>query len=467
MVRARRPTAVGPGDQTSLRRANLSRVLVFLREHGPRSRAAVATGTGLHKATVSTLVDELLIRRLVRETGIEHSGVVGRPGRMVAVDGSGVGGLGVAINVDHLAVHATDLAGRPLVERRVGFDAVAAGPRRCLARLGEVTLEALGEMALRGASPIGVAVAVPGLVDVATGTVVTAADLGWRDLPLAARLAEAVGGATIPILVDNDANLAALAEHGAGVAAGTADLVHLTGAVGVGGGIITGGRLLRGADGFSGEVGHLPVDPGGRRCGCGRTGCWETKVGLTELVRTATPDQAHGLDDGPVRDPGRHLVEVRRRLLAGDRRALAAVAEIGRWLGVGGAILVNLVNPRVIVLGGYFATLADRLIPAAGAELGRLVVAGAAARCHFVASDLGPTAAARGAAGVVIDRVVADPTTVGGAAAGPSRPAHPAAPRGAAAGGPSRPTARAPARGAAPTGEVPDRLTRSVPTARR
>ena len=85
--------------------------------------------------------------------------------------------------------------------------------------------------------------------------------------------------------VDNDANLAALAEHTCGVAAGTADLVYLTGEVGVGGGIIVDGRLLRGADGFSGEVGHLPVDPGGARCGCGRNGCWETKVGLAALVR--------------------------------------------------------------------------------------------------------------------------------------------------------------------------------------
>ncbi|RKR85820.1 putative NBD/HSP70 family sugar kinase [Micromonospora pisi] len=404
--------ASAPGDQLSLRRANLSRTLGHLRAHGPRSRAAIAAGTGLHKATVSSLVDELLARQLVQETGLEYSGTAGRPGRAVALDGAGVGALGVAINVDYIGVHATDLAGRVLVERRIAFDATAGGPDRCVAALTEVILEALRDLERRGAVPVGVTVAVPGLVDVAHGAVVLAPNLDWHDLPLGPRLVAALP-AGLRVVVDNDANLAALAEHTYGVAAGTRDLVYLTGEVGVGGGVISDGRLLRGTDGFSGEVGHLPVDPAGRRCGCGRTGCWETKVGLAELVRAVTPDRAYGLESGPLRVPEERVAELHRRLAAGDPVALDAVAEVGRWLGLGGAILVNLVNPRVLVLGGYFATLAEWLIPAARPELDRLAVAGRAAHCRFVASDLGFTAAARGAAGVVVDRVIADPTSVG------------------------------------------------------
>jgi predicted NBD/HSP70 family sugar kinase len=186
--------------------------------------------------------------------------------------------------------------------------------------------------------------------------------------------------------------------------------VYLTGEVGGGGGVILGGRLLRGADGFSGEIGHLPVDPGGRRCGCGRVGCWETKVGLAELVRRATPDAAYGLDLDPVPDPEERIREIARRVAAGDRAAVAAVAEIGRWLGHGGAVLVNLFNPRVIVLGGYFAEFADHLIPAAQAGLAGLAMAPTARPCHFVASHFGFTAAARGGAGVVVDRMIEDPT---------------------------------------------------------
>ncbi len=407
-------TAAGPVpepvDQLAVRRINLSRTLRHIRVNGPGSRAAIAAGTGLHKTTVSSLVEELLARRLVRETGLERSGTAGRPGRGVALSPQ-LGAVGIEINVDYLAVHGCDLTGRTVVERRLAFDVRRRDVDGCLADLAAAADRALTELAGRGVTPVGLTVAVPGLVDVARGVVVVAPNLGWRDVPVVSRLAAGLDPA-LQVGVDNDANLAALAEHTWGVAAGTDDLVYLTGSVGVGGGAITGGRLLRGADGFSGEIGHLPVEPDGDPCGCGRTGCWETKVGLAELVRRITPEFAYGLGDGPVPDPRERVAEVRRRLDARDPAALDAVAGIGRWLGHGGAILVNLFNPRVVVLGGYFADLADHLIPAAQAQLTRLAMASPADRCHFVASDLGFTAAARGGAGAVIERMIDDPSAV-------------------------------------------------------
>ncbi|MEV0130576.1 ROK family transcriptional regulator [Dactylosporangium sp. NPDC050688] len=399
-----------PVDQLAVRRVNLSRTLRHIRVNGPGSRAAIAAGTGLHKTTVSSLVEELLARRLVRETGLERSGSAGRPGRGVALSPQ-LGAVGIEINVDYLAVHGCDLTGRTIVERRLGFDAQRRDVDGCLADLATAADRALAELAARGVTPVGLTVAVPGLVDVARGVVVVAPNLGWRDVPVVSRLAAGLDPA-LQVGVDNDANLAALAEYTWGVAAGTDDLVYLTGSVGVGGGAITGGRLLRGADGFSGEIGHLPVELDGDPCGCGRTGCWETKVGLAELVRRITPEFAYGLGDGPVPDPRERIAEVRRRLDAQDPAALDAVAGIGRWLGLGGAILVNLFNPRVVVLGGYFADLADHLIPAAQTQLTRLAMASPAARCHFVASDLGFTAAARGGAGAVIERMIDDPSAV-------------------------------------------------------
>ncbi|GAA4236190.1 putative NBD/HSP70 family sugar kinase [Streptosporangium album] len=425
-----------PAGHASLRRTNLSLVLRHLRDHGSSSRADIAEATGLHRATVSNLMAELLDRRLVREVGIEHAGAVGRPRRAVALDGAHVGILGLEINVDYVAVHGTDLSGRVLVERRVGFDAMGSGPNHSLRELGRVARQAIDELTRAGAgrsatgtpgggpSGIGMAgigVAVPGLVDVGHGVVALAPNLGWRDVALASRLSVALGDVHVPVTVDNDANLAALAEYTSGVAAGTSDMVYLTGEVGVGGGIIVDGRLLRGADGFSGEVGHMPVDPGGLRCGCGRNGCWETKVGLAALVRMATPDQAYGLGTAPVPDPEERVAEIARGLAGGDPLMLGAVAEVGRWLGLGGSILVNLFNPRVIVVGGYFATLAEWLLPFAQAELENLIIAGPAARCRFVASDLGFGAASLGAANVVINQLVDDPTAIGPARVGPAR----------------------------------------------
>ncbi|MFI6317475.1 ROK family protein [Nonomuraea sp. NPDC050556] len=401
-----------PVGQAALRRANLSLVLRELRDHPSLSRAHIAEVTGLHRATVSNLMAELLERRLVREVGVEHVGAIGRPRRAVALYGEHVGALGMEINVDYIAVHGTDLSGRVLVERRVAYDAMGSGQDSAVRRLGLAAREAVEAMRRAGAVPAGIAVAVPGLVDVTRGTVTLAPNLYWHDVPLADQLSTMLGPLGAPVWVDNDANLSALAEYTSGVAAGTPYLVYLTGEVGVGGGIILGGELLRGADGYSGEVGHLQVDPNGDQCGCGRLGCWETKVGLAALVRAAMPEQAYGLPGMPVSDPDERVADIAKGLAAGDQRMARAVAQVGEWLGLGGSILANLFNPRVIVIGGYFASLAEWLLPHAQDQLRRLVVSAPIAQCRFVASTLGFGAASRGAANMVVNHIIDDPAMI-------------------------------------------------------
>src|SRR5690606_41830636 len=129
------------------------------------------------------------------------------------------------------------------------------------------------------------------------------------------------------------------------------------------GGLVSAGRTLPGAAGLSRGVGHLQVDPNGAQCGCGRIGCWETNVGLAALVRAAMPEQAYRLPGMPVPDPGEPVADLARGLASGDRRMTTAVAQVGKWLGLGGSILANLFNPRVIVIGGYFASLAQSPLP--------------------------------------------------------------------------------------------------------
>ncbi|MEV4300853.1 ROK family transcriptional regulator [Microbispora rosea] len=401
-----------PADQATVRRSNLALVLRHVSTYGPCSRSAVAVATGLNKTTVTSLVSELQARGLVKETGPQHAGSVGRPSVALVLDGSRVGALGVEVNVDYIAAIASDLAGRVLIDRRIGFDAMGSGPERSLDELVRVIEKTIADLDRLGIALAGITVAIPGLIDTTTGTVVVAPNLGWHGVAVAERLSQADIRGDIPVTVNNDANLAALAEYTSGVAAGISDLVYLTGEVGVGGGVIAGGRLLGGADGFAGEVGHVMVDPSGERCRCGRTGCWETKVGLAALVRMATPDRAYGMGPQVVRDPEERLAEIEQRRAEGDPRVDAAAEEVGRWLGTGAAMLVNLFNPRVIVLGGYFARLADRIIPAARQELARLGMSEAVERCRFAASDLGFGAASRGAAGVVVERALSDPTSI-------------------------------------------------------
>ena len=408
----RGPVESGPAGTAALRQRNLSTVLNLLRERSPMSRAEIAELTGLHRTTVSYLMTDLLKQRLVRETGSRHAEAIGRPRQGVALDGAHIGVLGLEINGNHIAAHGTDLAGHELVERRWPFDAMGSSTEHAVRRLSAVAAESAAAMRRIGAVPAGAGVAIPALIDREHGVVRYAPALDWHDVPLAEHLSSALSIPRDQIIVDNDANFAALAEYTAGVASGSSHLVYLTGQVGISGGFIVDGALLRGVHGFAGEVGHLPLDPAGELCDCGRTGCWETKVGLARFVATALPDRAYRRTDGTTPDPEECVVDLVRGLRAGDPVMLSAAADVGRWLGVGCAVLSNVLNPNVIVVGGYFAALAPWLLPHAQAELDRLTVTGDKSHCHIVASDLGVGAACRGAAHLVASDLINNPQRI-------------------------------------------------------
>jgi predicted NBD/HSP70 family sugar kinase len=404
---------VRPADQAAVRRSNLALVLRHLRDAGPRSRAAVAADTGLNKGTVSSLVAELVERGLAREGERERAGAVGRPGTIVELDGRSVGGIGVEINVDYLTALALDLTGTVLFEQRVALDVQALPVAKVLDAGAELAARALRECRRLEVVPAGVTVGVPALVD-ESGTVAFAPNLHWTDVQvvrgITERLTRRLGPPSFPIRTANDANLGALGEYAMGSMAGTADLVYLTGEIGVGGGVISGGRLLGGAEGFAGEVGHIQVDPTGRICGCGRRGCWETLVGLAGMLRLAASPA------DPVHDPSLDLEQrldmIRRRAELKDKRTLDALARVGTGLGVGAAVLINVFNPRVVLLGGYFAQLGPYLLGPMLTELETRVIAPRIGGCRVELSWLGFSAASRGGAHVALQAVFDDPALV-------------------------------------------------------
>ena len=409
----RRPGNRGiAADHVSLRRNNLSVVLRHVRDLGPRSRARIAADTGLNKATVSSLVAELVERGLLREGPADSTRAVGRPGQLVALDGTSVCGVGAEINVDYLAVAALDLAGDIILERRVPLDVAHLDPGTTLDRLADLVREAVAAVAALDGQLAGVTLAVPGLVQGDTGDLKLAPNLGWGDVLVSQEMRARLGEPSYPLHVDNEANLAALAAYSEiRKTESVQDLVLLTGAIGVGGGMVAGGHLLRGGRGYSGEVGHMPVAPPGRTCGCGRTGCWETVVGLTALLHKATDT------DDPVRDPSldveQRLAGITRRAEAGDARTLTALKDVGTWLGIGGAILVNILNPDVLVLGGYFAVLGPWLKDPLEKAIRDRVIAPDGGGCRVIRSDLGFAAAVRGGAQISLDQVFVDPTVIG------------------------------------------------------
>lgn len=251
-----------------------------------------------------------------------------------------------------------------------------------------------------------VGIGAAGLVDFAAGAIRFAPNNAWRETPLRDRVSEALG---LPCLLDNDANAAAWAEYRFGAGRGTRELLCVTVGTGIGGGIVAGGRLLRGARGFGAEIGHTIVEPGGPRCGCGNEGCWEQVAsGLAiqrlgrEAARREPGSKLAALAGGdPERVTGRMVTEAAR---SGDPVAVGILAEVGRRLGEGIAGLVNILDPEVVVVGGGASEAGDLLLePARAACRGAVEGRGHRPEVPILAAELGNDAGAIGAATLALE----------------------------------------------------------------
>jgi D-xylose transport system substrate-binding protein len=382
----------------SIRRTNLSALVRALHVEGPLSRTELGERTGLTRSGIRRLVGDLVAAGLVVEERGESLGLRGRPSPLVRLAPERAVVLALEIAVDSLAMAVVGMGGRVLDLIRVDRPRGHLTVEDIVADLRELADRASARW--RSDALVGIGVAVVGVVRRHDGFVSTAPNLGWRDVPLGQALADAFG-TTVPIAVANEADLGALAEHRRGAAAGSQDVVFLSGEVGLGGGLIVGGQPLTGIAGFGGEVGHIPVNPlSGLTCGCGSVGCWETEVGEQALLVRA----------GRPADGGRAAVdEVLADASAGDATALDALTEIGQWLGIGLAGLVNTLNPGRVVLGGQLARLYPFIATTVEDSLDRRALGAPRALVDVVPARLGVDAAVLGAAELALEPILADP----------------------------------------------------------
>ncbi|MFI8082660.1 ROK family protein [Kitasatospora sp. NPDC086009] len=395
----------GPASQQGMRRANLALVLGVI-ARAPRSRAEVAAESGLTRAAVSSLAEELIAARLVVEEGpAAPSGKVGRPGTALGLNPEGPAGLGAEIGVEHLGACVVDLRGEVRAWHRQEIRNRDRRPAAVMADLAELLRRAVVDAGLR---PAGLMLAVPGLVGDGDGVLQRAANLGWQDVPLAAELrpalraAGAQGLAELPVEAENEANLGGLAELWLG---GAADhFLHVSAEAGVGSAIVVGGRLMRGAHGYAGELGHVPVHPDGPRCACGAHGCLEQYAGEAAVLRAA------GLEG--VR--GDWVALLAERAGAGDEEVRGALDGAGSALGIASAGAVNLLDPAEVVLGGGYARLAPWLLPGMRAELAARVTVRPWTEERLTVSRLGRRGPLLGAAVGVVRAIVADPGRLDG-----------------------------------------------------
>jgi predicted NBD/HSP70 family sugar kinase len=382
-----------------LRRHNLATVLERLHLLGPTSRSELTATMGLNRSTIADLIGELTSLGLVEEGPAVTSSGPGRPSPMVSTRPQGASVLAIELSVDSMAVATVGLGGHVYDQVRVPRPRGRFSPEETVHDVARLAGEL--KAALPTASVLtGVGAGVAGVTRRSDGFVHHAPNLGWRNVPLGEMLASELG-LPDPVHVANEADLGALAEYRRGVGAGVPHLIYISGEAGIGAGIIHDGKPMLGAAGYAGEAGHTLINPEGHACRCGATGCWETEAGEAALARHAgIPATVAGLGV---------LDTVVARADAGDRKTLDAIAEIGRWLGLGIGNLINVFNPQLVVLGGFYHPLFPFLEKAVfdGARRGALDAPGDIA--EIAVAGLGPDAPLMGAAELAISDVIADP----------------------------------------------------------
>jgi predicted NBD/HSP70 family sugar kinase len=391
----RAPERSGSGAaQDEVRRHNLSAVMTIVHGAGSITRSELTERMGLSRSTIKALVAELAALGLLTETRPAGARAgAGRPSLVVMPHDAAAHVLAADVGVDRIFVGAHRLGG--------GFSAcreaqLTGGPPTVAQVTAHLRALVSAVLADPGVSRVlGLGVALPAIVRSSDGFVRFAPNLRWVDEPFGAVLEEAFPGLTI--VVANDSHLGALGEHLRGAGRNVDDLLYVHGDVGVGAGFVLGGRSLNGVAGYAGEVGHLVTRPDGLVCRCGVRGCWETEVGGAAVAA------ALGWPAGPVRELADHLDGP---LTSREREALAGVARaVGRGVGA----LVNVLNPRMVILGGLLQSVYDAAGDEVDAGLRSVALRACLEEVRLAGAACLPDAVLVGAAESVWLRLLEDP----------------------------------------------------------
>ena len=378
------------GALHQLRTANRRHVIETLRSHGSMTRSALARSTGLSRTTISTLLVELIEQGLVAEGSAEGTRRgAGRPATVVQLDPSAGAALSIDVGARHLAVAVGDLAHRVLAER---WTALPAGHRaeEGMERAAELAAELLAEAGVETSAVIGVAMGLPAPISQPEGLVASSNILpGWAGVQVADEMSARLG---MPVFIENDSNLGALAESAWGAGAGFDQLAYIKAATGIGAGLVQDGKLFRGTTGTAGEIGHTTVAEDGPICRCGNRGCLELYAGGAALLEALR--QSH---------PQVETLEQVVTLAQENHPACARVlADAGSHIGVAIANLINLFNPRRIVVGGELAGAGETLLQPMRVAAERSAVQTAVEAVEIVPGVLGHRAEVLGGLALVL-----------------------------------------------------------------
>jgi predicted NBD/HSP70 family sugar kinase len=366
--------------------ANRRLVIETVHNLGPLTQTEIARATGLSAATVSNLARELGESGVLVAVGASPGK---RRGRLLSVAPPEGCALGIDVGHRHLRVVLADWTLTPSAERRVDSPHGQTASET-LARAAQLIEQVLSEAHVDRSAVAGVGLGLPAPIDSGTGKVGAPMILpGWQGVR-AAQLATDVLG--MPVVVDNDANLGALAETLQGAAQGTRSAAYLKISSGVGAGLVIDGQIFHGPDGTAGEIGHVSLDEYGALCRCGNRGCLETLVGTPVLLGLLEPTHGASMT----------VAQMVAMAHDGDTACRRLITDAGRQVGLAVANMCNLLNPERIVLGGELSQAADLLIASMREVILRHGIPSAAHRVHIVPAALGSHSQVLGAVALAL-----------------------------------------------------------------
>ncbi|MGL4306747.1 MAG: ROK family protein [Mycobacteriaceae bacterium] len=379
-----------------IRQYNLSGLLKQVHLFGPVSRAELTEKMGLNRSTILALTSDLVSAGLVKEELPGQTGKAGRPSLVVSPETENVFVIALDVGADYLKIARVGLGGVIFNRSESSYPKGDFNSDTAIEALGKA-IERTIALAPPKAMCVGVGVAFCGMVRSPDGLVRYGPNIGWIDVEVGTQLARQTG---VHVAVSNNANLGALAEQERGAGIGISDLIYLHGEVGIGGGIISGGKLLGGASGYGGEVGHMTINPAGRQCMCGSRGCLEAEAGELALIAAAKKTDLTG------RVAVEFIIDAANR---GDAQSRDALHHVGEQLGCGIANLANIFNPAMIVFGGV---LRDIYLASAAQVRSRLTENGLLAtreQLKLRTSELADDAPLIGAAELAFAKLLNDP----------------------------------------------------------
>ena len=387
------------GNRELIRAINRSHVLNAIKTHGPIGRADIARQTGLSPATVTSISAKLISQNLVLEKSAGDSSG-GRPPILLVINPKGGYVVGIKLTETHAVCALTDL--EALVIAKSSMPLSGHDPAQVVDDLAQMVLTFIRGQKIAKKQLLGVGVGLAGIVDAEEGILRQSPIYGWDNVPLRAMLQSKL---RIPVYIENDVNTLTLTERWFGHGQGVDHFLTVTVGRGIGLGIVANGQFYRGQTGGAGEFGHTTTNPDGPLCACGKRGCLEAYVGDPGLIRAAQESFVLGKLSASVQN----LDELLSLAQSGDMASIQIFDQAGRILGIGIANLINLFNPKKIIISGEGTREGDFLFVPMKESIQQNTMPGLFDPNTVQIAPWGDDAWARGAAGLVLREVFESP----------------------------------------------------------